>query len=103
MKCLNCGQEFTPLTVIQKYCSIRCGQQYRSHHSISYPSITFQCAQCGKTVVTEEGSGDKRERFCCASCEKKYWRHPHWEDPSTRINFRSVAEYASWERRTNSA
>ena len=37
----------------------------------------------------------------CPFCEKKYWRHPHWENPSTRINFHSVEEYASYERITN--
>lgn len=24
-----------------------------------------------------------RTRFCCASCEKKFWRHPPWENTST--------------------
>lgn len=103
MKCLECGAEFTPKTVIQKYCSKRCADRFKSKHDMDvfYPSITFQCAQCGKTVTTEGGTGDKRTRFCCASCEKKFWRHPHWENPSTRIDFRSVSEYASYERRTN--
>lgn len=103
MKCLQCGAEFTPRTVIQKYCSTKCKYRYYSRHDVNtdYPSITFTCAQCGKTVVTEGGVKDKRTRFCCAACEKKFWRHPPWENPSTRINFHSVEEYASWERRTN--
>lgn len=103
MKCLNCGKEFIQLSVNQKYCSELCGCRYRRKNKgkILNPSITFNCRQCGRTVVTEEGNGDKRTAFCCASCEKKFWRHPHWENPSTRINFRSVAEYASYERRTN--
>lgn len=103
MKCLNCGQNFIPRSVTQKYCCEKCGNKYRRNNKgkMIYPSIIFSCSQCGKTVVTEEGSGDMRTRFCSASCEKKFWKHPHWENPSTRINFRSVAEYASYERRTN--
>lgn len=103
MKCLECGEEFTQLSVNQIYCSKTCGQRYwrKNRGKIKYPSITFQCSQCGKTVVTEGGSKDKRTRFCCASCEKKFWRHPHWENPSMRMNFHSVEEYASYERRTN--
>lgn len=103
MKCLNCGDYFTALTVTQKYCCSQCGKQYRKLHKgeMLYPSIIFNCSQCGKTVVTEEGSGDMRSRFCSASCEKKFWRHPHWENTSTRSNFRSLKEYENYERRTN--
>lgn len=68
---------------------------------IQYPSITFNCAKCGRTVVTEEGSGDKRTRFCSESCERAYWRHPPYENEASRTNFHSVEEYASWEGRTN--
>jgi DNA-directed RNA polymerase subunit RPC12/RpoP len=103
MKCLNCGDEFTALSVNQKYCCIPCGVRYRKKNrgKIEYPSISFECSQCGKIVITESGSGDMRTRFCCASCEKKFWRHPHWENPSVNIQFHSVGEYASYERRTN--
>lgn len=103
MKCLQCGEEFTPMTIIQKYCSVKCRNRYCRTHNMDqfYPSITFARAQCGKTVVTEGGVKDKRSRFCSRSCEKKFWRHPHWESTSSRINFRSVQEYANWERRTN--
>lgn len=103
MKCRQCGEEFTPATVVQKYCSRLCKERYYRHHDINaeYPSITFTCAQCGRTVVTEGGAKDKRTRFCCASCEKKFWRHPPWEHETSRTNFHSVEEYASWERRTN--
>lgn len=52
-------------------------------------------------VVTEDGSGDKRTRFCNSRCEKKFWKHPHWENPSTRINFHSIQAYANYERYTN--
>lgn len=102
-RCLECGNFFTPLSVNQIYCSKKCGKAYRKKNrgKIQYPSVTFRCSQCGKTVVTEEGSHDKRTRFCSASCEKKFWRHPHWENPSTRINFHSIKEYETYERRTN--
>ncbi len=101
--CLYCKTEFTPLSVTQKYCSRSCGDKYRRRHKgeILNPSVTFNCSQCGRTVVTEEGNQDMRSRFCSASCERKFWRHPHWENPAARINFRSVEEYAGYERRTN--
>ena len=100
--CLQCGTHFTVLSVNQKYCCMKCGTRYRTQHraEMKYPSITFDCAQCGRHVVTEEGSHDMRTRFCCETCEKKFWRHPHWENPSNRINFRSVGEYISYEKRT---
>ena len=66
-----------------------------------YPSIEFECSQCGRKVVTVGGTRDKRTRFCSSQCEKKYWRHPPWENDKSRINFRSVDEYARYERRTN--
>ena len=107
MKCLECGEEFEPLSVVQKYCSMRCGSRYRKKNKgrIKYPSVTFTCAyhKCGRTVVTEEGSGDMRTRFCSASCERKFWRHPPWEHETSITNFRSAGEYASYERRTNEA
>lgn len=103
MKCLNCDADFIPLSVTQKYCCEKCGNEYRRKNKgkIFYPSITFTCAKCKRTVTTEEGSGDKRTRFCSQSCEKKYWKKPHWEHTSSRINFRSVKEYEYYEKRTN--
>lgn len=100
MKCPNCGKEFAERTVVQKFCSTRCGNQYRRRYKPTYPSITFRCAKCGRAVETD-GVKDKRTRFCCQECEKKYWRHPPYDNPTCRTNFHSVAEYASWERRTN--
>lgn len=81
MKCLNCGGEFAPLSINQKYCCGKCRESYSRKHQMDkfYPSITFSCAQCGRTVVTEGGTKDKRTRFCSHECEKKYWRHPHFE------------------------
>lgn len=38
----------------------------------------FVCADCGRVVRTHGGK-DKRTRFCCARCEKKFWQHPTWE------------------------
>lgn len=41
-----------------------------------YPSITFSCAWCKRTVTTDSTEKvDKRKRFCCAKCERQYWRH----------------------------
>lgn len=101
MICPECGKAFTPQTVTQKYCSRACGDKYRYKTGGAHrPSITFTCAQCGKNVVTEGGS-DMRTRFCCQSCEKKFWRHPHWETPYTNCTFSSVDRYLSYERKTN--
>ena len=81
MKCLNCGKEFTALSVNQMYCCEKCGVQYRRKHSVDefYPQITFRCSQCGRLVQTEGGVKDKRTRFCSRECEKKFWKRPHWE------------------------
>lgn len=101
--CLECGIRFMPKTVVQKYCSSKCGNRYRKKYrsEMKYPSIIFQCSQCGRTVITEGGTGDMRTKFCSAVCEKKFWRHPPWENTSSRINFRSTEEYASYEQHTN--
>lgn len=37
--------------------------------------IAFRCAHCRRLIVTDPERGDKRFRFCSASCEKSYWRH----------------------------
>ena len=100
MKCRQCEKEFVP-SQNQLFCSVRCRAKYnREKGSAGYPSITFNCSKCGRVVVTE-GKGDKRTRFCSRQCEKKYWRHPPHDCPATRTNFRSIEEYASWERKTN--
>ena len=40
-----------------------------------FPSVTFLCANCRRVVTTDSrGHLDKRTRFCCAKCEKDYWR-----------------------------
>ena len=111
MKCKECGEEFTPGTVIQKYCCTACARKYCSKHDMDaeYPSITFTCAECGHTVVTEGGTKDKRTRFCSHECEKKYWKHQTRRDEdsrkhdsgSARQHFHSVGEYLSYEKRDN--
>lgn len=101
MKCLQCGEEFTPLTVVQLYCSEKCGSKYRRENGRpERPSITFSCAKCGRTVVTD-GIKDKRSRFCCVECEKKYWKHPPWERESNRTNFKSLKDYERYEKWSN--
>lgn len=100
MKCEQCGKEFEPKPQ-QLFCSAKCqGKSWRKNGPHGYPSITFVCAKCGKTVTTEGGK-DRRSRFCCRECEKKFWKHPPHDNPSTRTNFKSIQEYASYERRTN--
>lgn len=103
MKCLNCGSEFSKRAANQLYCCRKCGDEYRKEHNINilYPSLSFNCSECGHMVVTEYGYKDKRTRFCSRECERKFWKHPHWENPSTRINFNSIDEYEKYEKRTN--
>lgn len=103
--CPECGRTFAPTigATIQVFCSGRCQARYSVKHGpYNRPSITFICAKCGRTVVTE-GGRDARTRFCSPECEKKYWRHPPHEHESSRQNFRSIEEYERWERRTNEA
>ena len=105
MRCRQCGEEFEPRTVIQKYCSERRGKRYRSEHgkeiNDEYPRIVFQCAKCNKRVITEGNTRDKRTRFCSAECERKYWKHPPAEGKSPLTEFRSMKEYEAYERRSN--
>lgn len=104
-KCLMCGLPMEGAPPDKKYCSVRCAQKYyRLHRDMvikSWPSLTFTCAKCGKLVVTEPGPSDKRTRFCCASCERQYWRHPPQDNPSHNQVFHGVDHYASYERKTN--
>lgn len=100
MKCLNCGKEFSARTVNHMYCCIKCGKEYRKKHGGGIYLITsFRCATCGKLVVTD-GIRDKRTRFCCESCEKKFWKHPPSEHSALK-NWHSMEEYESYERRSN--
>lgn len=105
MICKQCGESFSPRTVVQKFCSQRCCQRYHNTHDMrrERQSITFSCAKCGKVVVTETDRArpDMRTRFCSRQCEHMFWRHPPDSFDSSRINFHNVEEYASWERRTN--
>lgn len=88
--CLNCGKPMEMRTVVQLYCSKRCQMEYYRTHKreaidARWPSITFNCAKCGRTVTTEPGSDDRRTKFCSPECEKKYWRHPPWEVRRTSV------------------
>ncbi len=94
MKCLECNAEFIPLSVNQRYCSVRCGDAYRRKHPAEthFPSVSFNCSFCGKAVVTD-GKKDKRTRFCSQTCEKKYWRHPPTEHSALRTETERLAKW----------
>ena len=96
MRCPECGNEFNPLSVNQRYCSAECGSSYRRKHPAEtrFPVIAFRCSYCGKAVVTD-GKKDKRTRFCSQSCEKKYWRHPPTEHSALRTEPEKLAEWNS--------
>lgn len=100
-RCLECGQQFLMLSGTQLYCSPECGKAYRKRNKrTDRISVTFTCAKCGRVVVTEPERGDRRERFCCVECEKKYWRHPPKEGKEVR-NYTCAEVYMAYERRTN--
>ncbi len=50
------------------------------------PIREFSCAKCGKFVYVRNRN-DKRTRFCCRSCEKRYWRHPQEGRRQIRIRY----------------
>ena len=104
--CLNCGKPMEMRTVVQLYCSRQCQQEYYRAHkrdvvAARWPSITFTCAKCGRTITTAPGTADRRTRFCSVGCEKKYWRHPPQDSKPHNQTFHSVSDYAAYERRTN--
>ena len=103
MKCLYCKQEFMPMAVNQKFCSKSCGQKYRYHFGVKkhYPVIRFNCSCCGKTVETAGDTSDKRTRFCSRECEKKYWKHPHWERKGSMTTYQSERQYKIYEKSSN--
>lgn len=53
----------------------------------------FECAECGKKVRTD-GKKDRRTRFCCARCEKRFWRHPIWETPGSSTVYQGGLRHA---------
>lgn len=109
-KCWYCGEKIKADTFAthQKFCSPKCQKEFsklplserKRIEKENFIPIEFECSQCGN-VVSIEDPGDKRTRFCCKECEKKYWRHPPYEQETSRTNFHSLQEYLSWEKRTN--
>lgn len=72
--------------------------------------LSVECAnrRCRRVFVIGErrnGKLDKRTRFCCAQCEKQYWRdvtrHPKQGNGAPMQEFHSLQDYGSYERRTN--
>lgn len=100
MKCPECKKEFTSLSINQKYCCSTCGYKYRKKYPelVHFPVISFYCAYCGKSVVTD-GKNDKRTRFCSQVCEKKYWRHPPQDHSAISNRPVKLAEW--WEKNSD--
>jgi hypothetical protein len=73
--------------------------------------LKIQCAnsRCRRVFAVgdrEDGRIDKRTRFCCAACERQYWRditrHPRTAGNGAPMQlFHSLQHYSSYERRTN--
>lgn len=102
--CWNCGKPIQPKQYAQhqKFCSEKCRLEYKKLKKTTnyFEPFTFRCSKCGR-VVSIEDPNDKRTRFCCKECEKKYWRHPPYEHPTNITNYHSVDEYISYEQKTN--
>lgn len=45
----------------------------------------FDCRRCGRHVRVED-RGDRRTVFCCAYCEREYWRHRDRYERRKRIS-----------------
>lgn len=103
-KCYNCGQPIhaDPFSTHQKFCCVECRNQYRREHKTDtyFRPFYFECSECGQLVEVLNDK-DKRTRFCCRECEKKYWKHPPYEQETSRTNFHSIQEYLAYEKRTN--
>ena len=99
--CPQCRKEFVKEHPVQKYCSKKCYNKYRKENGkcAPWPELTFNCAWCGKVVVT--GGTDRRSRFCSYECERKYWRHPSYDYESYSQAFHTLGEMESYEKRTN--
>ena len=101
--CQNCGKPISasPYTAKQLFCCEECRVEFhKKNKKITFVPFDFTCARCGR-VIHIESIDDKRTRFCCEECEKRYWRHPPYEHETSKTNFHSAQEYLSWERRTN--
>ena len=99
--CMECGAAFKQLNARHACCSPACALKWRRRtRTAQRPSIAFTCAKCGRAVVTEPERGDRRSRFCCEECQKKYWRHPPKEGKEVR-NYTNAEVYMAYERRTN--
>lgn len=102
--CWNCGNPIkaNAFTQHQKFCSVKCRNEYKRKNKTTqyFEPFSFTCAQCGREIYIDTPD-DKRTRFCCKECEKKYWKHPPHENPTSRTNFHSVDEYINYEKRSN--
>lgn len=101
--CPMCGVEFIAPTPNRVYCSPRCASHYyRMYGKHGYPVKRFTCdlPGCDKEIVTN-GDDDRRYRFCCIEHAHKFWIDPPRNSPYKNQKWRSISEYASWERRTN--
>lgn len=102
MICPWCKRDFDdsnyPLS--RKFCSTECAAKaYKANVHVDFPVREFYCAHCGKHVITD-GKNDRRRRFCCKECEKKYWKHPP-ENWANNTNYHSQQEYESHEQLSN--
>ena len=120
--CAVCGKKFKPTSRTDKYCSIECMRRRHDGPRLDFeaeiaPIVTTEAlkemsyeervglrlmcsnARCGRVFTIgdrEDGRRDRRTRFCCADCERQFWRD------ATRHPLKTGSE-ARHERRTGEA
>lgn len=65
--CKNCGKTFMSYHKDAKFCSDKCGEQYRAHQK----RFTAVCKECGKTF-SYGGKASTKRKFCSHSCATRY-------------------------------
>jgi len=81
---------------------------YRQRVGLRLECGNARCRRVFTIGERENGREDKRTRFCCEACERQHWRdvtrHPAKAGCGTPMTeFHSIADYISYERRTNGA
>lgn len=94
--CLQCGGEYTPKTVTQKYCSTECAKQYHKDRYVPIPVVpqNVPCIICSTLFVT---NGRTNQKYCSDECRAEGYRR----SLARKKNYRSAAS-PNYEKRYRS-